>query len=51
VLGELAAAGKATRLTIPDSAGSGFADYVAAELPRLHAAFRAGQGQDMRDET
>lgn len=51
VLGELAAAGKATRLTIPDSAGSGFADYVAAELPRLHAAFRAGQGRDVQDET
>lgn len=51
VLGELAAAGKATRLTIPDSAGNGFADYVAAELPRLHAAFRAGQRRDVQDET
>lgn len=50
VLGELAAAGKATRLTIPDSAGSGFADYVAAELPRLHAAFQAAQA-DGPDET
>lgn len=48
VLGELAATGKATRLTIPDSAGSGFADYVAAELPRLHAAFRAGDPPETR---
>lgn len=38
-IGELARAGRAMRLTIPESAGEGFADYVAARLPELHAAF------------
>ena len=47
-IAELARAGRATRLTIPDSAGDGFADYVAARLPGLHAAFAAkgGQGEE-----
>src|SRR5690606_22012768 len=40
-IGELAKAGKATRLTIPESAGRGFADYLAARLPELHQAFVA----------
>jgi ParB family chromosome partitioning protein len=46
-IGELARSGKAARLTIPDSAGKGFADYVAARLPGLYAAFRdADEAQD-----
>lgn len=36
---------KAMRLTIPDSAGAGFADYVAQNLPNLHAQWRAGEGR------
>lgn len=43
-IAELARAGRAARLTIPESAGEGFADYVAARLPDLHAAFVGGQG-------
>ncbi len=43
-IAELARAGRAARLTIPESAGEGFADYVAARLPDLHAAFTGGQG-------
>lgn len=43
-IGELAKAGQAMRLTIPESAGKGFADFLAARLPQLHAEFRqAGQ--------
>lgn len=38
-IGELAKAGRSARLTIPDSAGRGFADYLAARLPELHQAF------------
>lgn len=49
VLGEVAVAGKAARLTIPASAGSGFADFVADELPRLHAAFLAAQSEGKAD--
>ncbi|WP_274631060.1 plasmid partitioning protein RepB [Arvimicrobium flavum] len=30
---------------IPASAGAGFADYVEAELPKLHAAFSARSGE------
>ena len=45
-IGALARAGKAARLTIPDSAGAGFADYVAARLPELHAAFSAAGSGD-----
>ena len=44
-IGEMAGAGRAARLTIPPSAGAGFADYVAARLPGLHAAF-VGEGRD-----
>lgn len=43
-IAELARAGRGARLTIPESAGEGFADYVAARLPDLHAAFVGGQG-------
>lgn len=38
-IGELVKAGKAVRLTIPDPAGKGFADYVADQLPELYAEF------------
>lgn len=37
----------AMRLTIPDSAGEGFADYVAQNLPQLHAQWRAQADKDM----
>ncbi len=43
-IGELVRAGRAARLTIPESAGAGFADYVAARLPELHAAFVDDRG-------
>jgi len=42
-IADLARAGRAARLTIPDSAGEGFADFVAARLPQLHEAFRKAQ--------
>ena len=42
-IAELEKAGRAVRLTIPDSAGAGFADYVAARLPHLHAAWSKEQ--------
>lgn len=42
-IAEVSRAGKAVRLTIPESAGKGFADYVAARLPELHAAFKADE--------
>ncbi|MEO3388748.1 plasmid partitioning protein RepB [Mesorhizobium sp. CAU 1741] len=42
-IGELAKTGKAARLTIPESAGRGFADYLATRLPDLHAAFVKAQ--------
>jgi ParB family transcriptional regulator, chromosome partitioning protein len=42
-IAELSARGTATVVTIPATAGAGFADFVAAELPRLHAAFLAKQ--------
>lgn len=47
-IGELSRAGQAMRLTIPETAGQGFADYLAQRLPQLHAEFRqAGQeGQE-----
>ncbi|TWH31354.1 MULTISPECIES: plasmid partitioning protein RepB [unclassified Aminobacter] len=45
-IAELARAGKNARLTIPASAGQGFADYVAARLPELHAAFVAGSKEE-----
>lgn len=38
-IGELSRAGQAMRLTIPASAGQGFADYLAERLPQLHAEF------------
>ena len=41
-IAELVRAGRAARLTIPESAGEGFADYVAARLPDLHAAYVSG---------
>src|SRR5690606_33085348 len=41
-IAELARAGRGARLTIPESAGDGFADYVAARLPDLHAAYVSG---------
>ncbi len=40
-IGALTRAGRVARLTIPERAGEGFADYVAARLPELHAAFGA----------
>lgn len=49
-IGELSKAGQAMRLTIPESAGQGFADYLAARLPQLHAEFRqAGQGGSAKE--
>lgn len=42
-IGEFARAGRVSRLTIPQSAGAGFADYVATRLPELHAAFVGGK--------
>lgn len=49
-IGELSKAGQAMRLTIPQSAGQGFADYLADRLPQLHAEFRqAGQGGSAKD--
>src|SRR5690606_24035549 len=46
-IAELIRSGSAARLTIPESAGAGFADYVAARLPDLHAAFiGAGKADD-----
>ena len=42
-IGEFVRAGRAARLTIPESAGRGFADYVASRLPELHAAFSAAK--------
>ncbi|MEO3999342.1 plasmid partitioning protein RepB [Mesorhizobium sp. CAU 1732] len=46
-IAELARTAHAARLTIPDSAGEGFADYIAARLPELYAAFRyADEAQD-----
>lgn len=45
-IAELARTGRAARLTIPDAAGEGFADYVAERLPVLHAAFLSSKGQD-----
>jgi ParB family chromosome partitioning protein len=41
-IAELVRAGRGVRLTIPESAGDGFADYVAARLPDLHAAYVSG---------
>lgn len=38
-IAEYVRTGTASRLTIPDSAGRGFADYVASLLPRIHADF------------
>lgn len=49
-IADLARLGRATRLTIPDSAGDGFADYVAARLPQLHAAFAAATNQVQRKD-
>ena len=43
-IADMARAGRAARLTIPDSAGEGFADFVAARLPELHEAFRNQRG-------
>lgn len=48
-IGELSKAGRAMRLTIPESAGQGFADYLADRLPQLHAEFRqTGQGSSVK---
>ncbi|MBI1622756.1 plasmid partitioning protein RepB [Aquamicrobium sp. cd-1] len=44
-IAELARAGRAVRLTIPESAGKGFADYLASRLPELHAAFQESGGE------
>lgn len=49
-IAELARTGRTMRLTIAESAGEGFADYVAARLPDLHAAFISGQKTGMSDE-
>lgn len=38
-IAELTRSGKAVRLTIPESAGRGFADYLARRLPEIHAEF------------
>jgi ParB family chromosome partitioning protein len=45
-LGELTRIGKRSRITFGDGAGQGFADYVAAQLPSLHAAFKAAKEGD-----
>ena len=42
-IGELATVRRGSRLTVPESAGKGFADYVAARLPELHEAFSKGE--------
>lgn len=38
-IGELSRSGRIARLTIPDSAGQGFADFIAQRLPDLHEQF------------
>lgn len=38
-IGELSKAPRGSRLTVPESAGRGFADYVAGRLPELYEAF------------
>lgn len=38
-IGELSHSGRVSRLTIPDSAGQGFADFIAQKLPELHDQF------------
>lgn len=43
-IAELAKAGKAARLTIPDSAGRGFADYLASRLPEIYKDFEQQKG-------
>ncbi|RUM95647.1 plasmid partitioning protein RepB [Pseudaminobacter arsenicus] len=49
-IGELSKAGQAMRLTIPASAGQGFADYLVERLPQLHAEFRrTGQGGSAKE--
>lgn len=48
-IGELSKAGQSMRLTIPESAGQGFADYLAERLPQLHVEFRAGQGGSAKE--
>lgn len=47
-IAELARSGQGVRLTIPENAGEGFADYVAERLPVLHAAFIGSRGEGGR---
>ena len=50
-IAELAKTGRQDRLTIAATAGAGFADYIAARLPELHAAFvSAKSGEAGRQE-
>lgn len=44
-IADLTRSGSAARLTILRSSGEGFADYLAARLPQLHAAFREQKGE------
>jgi ParB family chromosome partitioning protein len=44
-LGELSRVGRGVRITFAEAAGKGFADYVAKQLPALHAAFEAEAGE------
>ena len=43
-IAELARTGKTARITIADSAGQGFAEFVAERLPEMHAAFLEAKG-------
>lgn len=43
-IAELTRAGNAARLTIPDSAGSGFADYLGSRLPEIYRDFEQQKG-------
>jgi ParB family transcriptional regulator, chromosome partitioning protein len=48
-IGEIVQAARGARLTVPESAGAGFADYVAGQLPQLHAAFEKMKKEAERD--
>lgn len=45
-IAEFSRTGRNASLTIPASAGEGFADYVAERLPALHDAFMQGEGRE-----
>lgn len=48
-IAELVKSGRMHRLTIAPQAGDGFADYVAARLPELHAAFVSDQDKERKE--